>query len=127
MVDLKTARIIITGGGSGIGLEMAKALIQRGAAVTVIARDSNRLDKAREAGAREIAGDVTDAAVIDRAVREIASDVLILNAGERLHPALINEQDWETFSRIWNNDVKATFVGIQTALNQPMRSGVSKS
>jgi NAD(P)-dependent dehydrogenase (short-subunit alcohol dehydrogenase family) len=123
MVDLKTAKIIITGGSSGIGLEMAKALVERGAEVTAIARDSNKLGHAREAGACTITGDVTDAAVIGRAIREIAPDVLILNAGERLHPALIDQQDWETYSRIWNNDVKAAFVGIQAALSQPMRSG----
>jgi NAD(P)-dependent dehydrogenase (short-subunit alcohol dehydrogenase family) len=40
-----------------------------------------------------------------------------------LHPALIDEQDWETFSLIWNTDVKAAFVGIQAALKRPMRPG----
>lgn len=123
MIDLKTAKVIVTGGSSGIGLEMAKALIQKAAEVTVIARDRNKLHKASDTGIRVIAGDVTDAAVIDRAVREISPDVLILNAGERLHPALIDEQDWETYSRIWDNDVKAAFVGVQAALKRPMRSG----
>ena len=123
MIDLKTAKVIVTGGSSGIGLEMARALVQRGAEVTVIARDSIKLCDAHDVGARSIAGDATDAAVIDRAITDVAPDVLILNAGAHLHPALIDEQDWESFSQIWNTDVKATFVGIQAALHRPMRPG----
>jgi hypothetical protein len=123
MIDLKTAKVIITGGSAGIGLEIAKALVQRGAGVTVIARDSIKLGVAHNAGARSIAGDATDAAVIDRAITDVDPDVLILNAGAHLHPALIDEQDWETFSLIWNTDVKAAFVGIQAALKRPMRPG----
>jgi NAD(P)-dependent dehydrogenase (short-subunit alcohol dehydrogenase family) len=123
MVDLKTAKVIVTGGSSGVGLEMARALVQRGSEVTVIARDSKKLCAARAVGARSIAGDATDPAVIDRAMTEVAPDVLILNAGAHLHPALLDEQDWETFSQMWNTDVKATFVGIQAALNRPMRPG----
>ena len=38
MIDLKTAKVIVTGGSEGVGLEMARALVQRGAEVTVIAR-----------------------------------------------------------------------------------------
>jgi NAD(P)-dependent dehydrogenase (short-subunit alcohol dehydrogenase family) len=123
MTDLKTARVLITGGSAGVGLEMAKALVQRGAEVTVIARDSMKLCAARDVGARTVAGDATDAALIDRAITDVAPDVLILNAGARLHPALIDEQDWECFSQIWNTDVKATFVGVQAALKRPMRPG----
>ena len=123
MIDLKTAKVIITGGSEGVGLEMARALVQRGAEVTVIARGSNKFGDAHDVGARSIAGDATVAAVIDRAIADVAPDVLILNAGARLHPALIDEQDWESFSQIWNTDVKATFVGIQAALKRPMRPG----
>jgi NAD(P)-dependent dehydrogenase (short-subunit alcohol dehydrogenase family) len=121
MIDLKTAKVIITGGSAGIGLEMAKSLVHRGAEVTVIARDSIKLGAAHNAGARTIAGDATEAAVIDHAITAVDPDVLILNAGARLHPALIDEQDWECFSEIWNTDVKAVFVGIQAALKRPMR------
>jgi NAD(P)-dependent dehydrogenase (short-subunit alcohol dehydrogenase family) len=123
MVDLKTAKVIVTGGSSGVGLEMARALVQRGSEVTVIARDSNKFCDARAVGVLTVAGDATDPAVVDRAMREVSPDVLILNAGARLHPALLDEQDWETFSQMWNTDVKATFVGIQAALSRPMPPG----
>jgi NAD(P)-dependent dehydrogenase (short-subunit alcohol dehydrogenase family) len=123
MIDLKAAKVIITGGSAGVGLEMTRALAQRGAAVTIIARDRDNFSDAHAAGARSIAGDATEHAVIDRAIADVSPDVLILSAGARLHPALIDEQDWETFSQIWNADVKATFVGIQAALKTPMRPG----
>jgi NAD(P)-dependent dehydrogenase (short-subunit alcohol dehydrogenase family) len=29
MIDLKTAKVIVTGGSEGVGLEMARALVQR--------------------------------------------------------------------------------------------------
>lgn len=123
MVDLKTAKVVITGGNAGIGLEMTKALAQRGAAVTIIARNQASFRDALDVGARGIAGDATESAVIDRVIAEVSPDVLILNAGARLHPALIDEQDWQIFSQVWNTDVKATFVGIQAALKTPMRPG----
>jgi NAD(P)-dependent dehydrogenase (short-subunit alcohol dehydrogenase family) len=123
MIDLKTAKVIVTGGSAGVGLEMTRALAQRGAAVTIIARDRASFSNAHDAGACSIAGDATEGAVIERAIADLSPDVLILSAGARLHPALIDEQDWETFSQVWNTDVKATFVGIQAALKTPMRPG----
>jgi NAD(P)-dependent dehydrogenase (short-subunit alcohol dehydrogenase family) len=56
-------------------------------------------------------------------VRDEAPDVLILNAGTRLPIKPIDKQDWEEFSIVWNTDVKAGLVGIQAALNTPMKRG----
>jgi NAD(P)-dependent dehydrogenase (short-subunit alcohol dehydrogenase family) len=123
MIDLKTAKVIVTGGSAGVGLEMTRALAQRGAEVTIIARDRDNFGDAHEVGARTIPGDATKSEIITRTIADVSPDVLILNAGARLYPALIDEQDWETFSTVWNTDVKATFVGIQAALKTPMRPG----
>jgi NAD(P)-dependent dehydrogenase (short-subunit alcohol dehydrogenase family) len=123
MTDLANARVIVTGGSAGLGLAMVGALTDRGAKVIAIARDPTRLGAARDAGAQTIMGDATDAALINRAVSEIDPDVLILNAGARLPLAPIDQEGWDSFSSIWNTDVKATFAGIQAALNTPMRFG----
>ena len=123
MTKLANARVIVTGGSAGLGLAMVKALAERGADVTAIARDPARLGAARDAGARALAGDATDAALIHRVVADIDPDVLILNAGARLPLTTIDQEDWDGFSAIWNTDVKATFVGLQAALNTPMRRG----
>src|SRR5882762_6227761 len=120
MTKLADTRVIVTGGSAGLGLAMVKALTERGADVTAIARDPARLGAAREAGARTLAGDATDAALIHRAVADIDPGVLILNAGARLPLRTIDQEDWDGFSAIWNTDVKATFVGLQAALNTPM-------
>ena len=123
MTKLANARVIVTGGSAGLGLAMVRALAERGADVTAIARDPIRLGAARDAGARTIAGDATEAALIHGAVADIDPDVLILNAGARLPMKTIDQEDWTGFSSIWNTDVKATLVGIQAALNTPMRPG----
>jgi NAD(P)-dependent dehydrogenase (short-subunit alcohol dehydrogenase family) len=123
MTNLANSRVIVTGGSAGLGLAMVGALAERGADVTAIARDPTKLGAARDAGARTIVGDATDAALINSAVADVDPDVLILNAGARLPMVTIDQEDWDSFSSIWNTDVKATLVGIQAALNTPMRPG----
>jgi NAD(P)-dependent dehydrogenase (short-subunit alcohol dehydrogenase family) len=123
MTNLANSRVIVTGGSAGLGLAMVGALAERGADVTAIARDPTKLGAARDAGARTIVGDATDAALINSAVADVDPDVLILNAGARLPLVAIDQEDWNSFSSIWNTDVKATLVGIQAALNTLMRPG----
>jgi len=123
MTNLANARVIVTGGSAGVGLAIVRALAERGADLTAIARDPGRLGAARDAGARTIVGDATDAALIKGAVAGIDPDVLILNAGARLPLVTIDQEDWDSFSSIWNTDVKATLAGVQAALNTPMRRG----
>jgi hypothetical protein len=123
MTNLAKSRVIVTGGSAGLGLAIVRALAERGADVTAIARDDTKLGAAREAGARTIAGDATDATLINGVVADIDPDVLILNAGARLPLVAIDQEDWDSFSAIWNTDVKATLFGIQAALNTPMRPG----
>jgi NAD(P)-dependent dehydrogenase (short-subunit alcohol dehydrogenase family) len=123
MTNLANSRVIVTGGSAGLGLAIVGALAQRGADVTAIARDPIKLGAARDAGARTIVGDATDAALINSTVADIDPDVLILNAGARLPLVTIDQETWDSFSSIWNTDVKATLAGIQAALNTPMRPG----
>jgi NAD(P)-dependent dehydrogenase (short-subunit alcohol dehydrogenase family) len=123
MNDLANARAIITGGSACLGLAMVQPLAERGARVTVIGRDDTKLGAARAADARTIAGNATDAALIDRVVADSDPDVLILNAAARLPMRSVDRRDWEDFSVIWNTDVKATLVGIKAALKTPPRRG----
>jgi hypothetical protein len=123
MKDTFDKRVVITGGSAGLGLAMAKSLISRGARVTAVARDSARLGDAARIGAATIAGDATDAALMNRLIADEQPDVLILNAGAHLPMGLIDEQTWESFSAMWDTDVKATLLGIQAALKTPMKPG----
>ncbi|HTD96356.1 MAG TPA: SDR family oxidoreductase [Edaphobacter sp.] len=123
MQNLNGKRVVVTGGSQGLGLAMVKALAASGAHVTAIARDRANFAAAERAGAAIIAGDATDATLMNRIVSEEMPDVLILNAGARIPMKTIDELSWEEFSGIWNTDVKAGLAGIQAALNTPMKPG----
>jgi NAD(P)-dependent dehydrogenase (short-subunit alcohol dehydrogenase family) len=116
-------RVVVTGGSQGLGLAMVKALVASGANVTAMSRDPSNLNAAAEVGASVIAGDATVATLMNALVRDETPDVLILNAGTRLPIKPIDQQGWEEFSIVWNTDVKAGLVGIQAALNTPMKRG----
>ncbi len=87
-MKLTKRTILITGGTSGIGLEMAKQLLSRGNVVIVTGRDQKRLDEAKRAlpPLHTVKSDVSDPTAIISLEAEIvarfpALDVLINNAG----------------------------------------------
>jgi NAD(P)-dependent dehydrogenase (short-subunit alcohol dehydrogenase family) len=104
-----TGRVaVVTGGSSGIGQEMARALALAGARVVLVARDKVRLvvaaDTMRAAGG-EVAWVAADLAVRDevsRAADEAAAafgwpDILVNCAGVNLRPPLaeLSTADWD--------------------------------
>ncbi len=86
-MDLTSKIILVTGGGSGIGLELSRQLVALGNTVIICGRDANKLaEAARVTGAQAIAGDVTVADDQDRILSDIQArhgrlDLLINNAG----------------------------------------------
>ncbi|HEY1510173.1 MAG TPA: SDR family oxidoreductase [Solirubrobacteraceae bacterium] len=97
-------RILITGGGSGIGAAVAHASVEAGARVGIIGRDEARLaDVAQTTGAVIAKADITVRAEADQAVATIAKqlggiDGLVNNAGAMLHSRISAglSEDWET-------------------------------
>ena len=79
-------RVLITGASAGIGLATAKALVDRGARLAMMARTKGRLEAAAEhIGAVPVVGDVAEEEDAVRCVREATDalgglDVLINNA-----------------------------------------------
>lgn len=72
-------RALVTGGGSGIGLAIAKALAADGVEVTIAGRDAAKL---KAAGLPFVRMDVTDETSVLAGVREAgAIDIFINNAG----------------------------------------------
>ena len=99
---------VVTGGSSGIGKGMARALAGAGAQVIVLARQPGPLDQAvaefRAAGAQadRISVDLADPVATDLAATEIidtfgAPDILVNSAGINLRPPLsqVSTQDWD--------------------------------
>ncbi|WP_338721908.1 SDR family oxidoreductase [Devosia sp. XK-2] len=115
--------VLVVGGSTGLGRAMAEELLCRGAAVAVIGRDHDRLRDMVGLGASVIAGDATDAGLIDDAIVALRPSVLILNAGARLPMGAIDTLSFEAFSVIWNTDVRIGLLGVQAALKTPMLPG----
>ncbi|WP_045746887.1 SDR family NAD(P)-dependent oxidoreductase [Actinoplanes rectilineatus] len=82
MSDFQGLVALVTGGASGIGAATAALLLQRGARVAVLDRDTAGAPE----GVLAVPCDVTDADAVDRAVASVAErlgclDVLVNNAG----------------------------------------------
>ncbi len=87
-MKLEERTILITGGTSGIGFELARQLIERGNTVIVTGRDQRRVLEAQSSlpAVHAIQSDASKAADIDDLVRQVtkqfpACDTLFNNAG----------------------------------------------
>lgn len=83
-MDIAGKRVLVTGGTEGIGLEMARQLKAKGAAVIVCGRRQTLLNSATAEGFQAIAADLTNAAACAELATTVATDgldILINNAG----------------------------------------------
>lgn len=91
-MNLKGKTILITGGGSGIGLEAAKQFLQIGAKVIITGRNQDKLEAAKKAYPNLIsiqsdAGNEDDAYALFDKVKELGGiDILYNNAGVGVPP-----------------------------------------
>ena len=82
-MNLAGKSALITGGGSGIGADLARGFAEAGAAVVIAGRRLDALEAvARKTGARAVQADVTDEASVSRLFMEAGPcDIVIANAG----------------------------------------------
>jgi gluconate 5-dehydrogenase len=105
-------RALITGSSSGIGLALARALGQAGAALILNGRNIDKLQAAAEALRAEglavstAAFDVTDSAAVQQGIDAIEAsqgsiDILVNNAGMQIRNPLHEfvDADWHTLMR----------------------------
>ena len=114
---------LITGGSSGIGLETARLLADRGAIVSLVARRTDVLDRAaaelRDAGATVLtaSADVADQVALTAAIRGLEQqagpvDVLVTSAGQA-RPGHFLELEDEVFRQMIEVDYFGTLYAIR--------------
>ncbi len=101
---------IVTGGGRGIGANIARKLAEDGWDVVVAARTRDQVDAvAADIGGRAVALDVTDREAVERTVTEAGPvDLLVANAG-------IANQDgatWEVEPEDWWRTFEVNVLGV---------------
>jgi 3-oxoacyl-[acyl-carrier protein] reductase len=124
---------VITGGGSGIGLAMARIFAANGYSVVITGRDAKRLQKAAatiSADKKQVTGipcDVRDPASVERLFRQVSKhhstiDVLINNAGVAHSLAPVDQMSVETWKDVIDTNLTGTFLVTRAALPL-MRAG----
>jgi NAD(P)-dependent dehydrogenase (short-subunit alcohol dehydrogenase family) len=113
--------VLVTGGGSGIGLTTAKAFAAEGATVVVAGRDEQRLASAvKEIGdaASAVTVDVTDSADVARMVSTVVErhgglDVAVNNAGILGSPAPVADLDEDGFGAVIGTNLTGTWLCLK--------------
>jgi 3-oxoacyl-[acyl-carrier protein] reductase len=119
-MNLSNAKVLITGGSSGIGAETARLLLSKGAKVAIAGRNTARLQAvAAETGAIPITADVTDPADVARMTAETIAalggyNVLINNAGYG-YMAPLTDIDPAQFEAVWRTNVYGAMLTAQAA------------
>lgn len=128
-MKLEEAVIMITGASSGIGEATARAALQAGARVILLARRKDRLDALAGGSGKALAlaCDVTQPDQIADAVRQGLAhfgriDVLINNAGQGLF-ASVEEIDAAAFRALLDLNLIAPLMMMQAVIPQMRRQG----
>jgi len=114
-MNLHGNTILVTGGGSGIGLALAEEFAKIGNKVIVAARSTEKLRAAENKGLMTIRADVSDAAGIRALAQRMSEEVPQLNVV--IHNAAVCKR--EEFGR--GNNTMAREETIATNLLGPMR------
>lgn len=116
-MQLKNAKVLVTGGSDGYGRGIAAVLKNAGAEVWITGRNAAKLEKtAQELGVRTIQADASSGADWDRVMRETGDfDVLVNNAGFGGKIVPVAEQTDEDIIRTIGTNLTGVILGCRRA------------
>ncbi len=116
-MQLKNAKVLVTGGSDGYGRGIAAVLKKAGAEVWITGRNVEKLEKAaEELGVRTIQADASSGADWDRVMREAGElDVLVNNAGFGGKIVPVAEQTDEDIIRTIGTNLTGVVLGCRRA------------
>lgn len=117
--SLAGKRVLITGGGSGVGANMALAFAQAGAEVIITGRRLHALEQvaAQHNAIRAIAADVTDEASVQSLFAQAGLvDIVIANAGAAESAPLA-----KTSLATWQNMLAVNLTGVFLTLREGLK------
>ncbi len=116
-MQLKNAKVLVTGGSDGSGRGIAAVLKKAGAEVWITGRNVEKLEKAaEELGVRTIQADASSGADWDRVMRETGElDVLVNNAGFGGKIVPVAEQTDEDIIRTIGTNLTGVVLGCRRA------------
>ena len=131
-IELTDARVLITGGSTGIGLETAKRCIRKGASVIIVARNAGKLQSAHSELSElctrptqtvfTISAEVSDFDALQTAVDAKLSELewdwlsaIVCNAGVELLGRLV-DTDIQDYRRVMNVNFFGTLNTIKVCL-----------
>jgi 3-oxoacyl-[acyl-carrier protein] reductase len=112
--ELEGQIALVTGGGRGVGANIARELSSAGARVAVSARTREQVEQvAEEIGGLAVVADVTDRASVEAMVEQVESelgpiDLLVANAGRNVH----EQQAWEVEPSDWWSVFEVNVLGV---------------
>jgi NAD(P)-dependent dehydrogenase (short-subunit alcohol dehydrogenase family) len=126
MFDLSDKRVVVTGGGSGIGRAISLLFARRGARVAVLdARENPVAEEIRRSGgqAESILCDISRASEVADAFGRLDPPDLLVNSAGIAHVGTIETTEEADFDRLYAVNVKGTFLCCKAALPLMLRRG----
>lgn len=127
--DLLSGKIaLVTGGSSGIGFAIAKAMVEAGAKVYIIGRNEDKLkDVSSKLGSLYLTLDINDVRATELVISDFSKkeniDILVNSAGTHGYDKFgaVTEK---TYDEVMNANVKALYFMSQAVANHMIANGI---